>query len=169
MQKRSKVSLNRSARPFSAALVMTLAILCISCYRYHALRVEYRASPARLFVPDAGRQDANGGLEGASLRATDIIKYLAVPRPTSPAAIINKKGVELALGGRFNEARNLFLEALREDANMAAAYNNLGIVYEVFGRTDESTAMYSKARLLEPGNARFRQNFVGQGAGRDGF
>jgi len=89
-----------------------------------------------------------------------IVKYFAVTRSTSPAAVINRKGVENALQGRFNEARNLFLEALKEDPDMAAAYNNLGIVYEVFGRKDESSAMYSRACLIEPDNTRFRKNFL---------
>lgn len=89
-----------------------------------------------------------------------IDKYFADTMSTSPAAVINRKGVAHALQGRFNEARNLFLEALREEPDMAAAYNNLGIVYEVFGRRDESSAMYSKACRIEPGNSRFRKNFI---------
>lgn len=86
---------------------------------------------------------------------------------SSPVAMINRKGIEYALEGRFNEARNLFLEAIKEDASMAAAYNNLGIVYEVFGRKEESFAMYSKACFLEPDNDHFRRNLLNSGAGKE--
>lgn len=160
MRKPSNGSRNRSVRPASAALALTLALLCLSCYRYHAISIEHRAGAARLLAPEAARKEVNDRVKVERSHIIHIVKYFAVTRSTSPAAVINRKGVEHALQGRFNEARNLFLEALKEDPNMAAAYNNLGIVYEVFGRKDESSAMYSRACLIEPDNTRFRKNFL---------
>lgn len=160
MRKPSNGSRNRSVRPASAALALTLALLCLSCYRYHAISIEHRAGAARLLAPEAARKEVNDRVKVERSHIIHIVKYFAVTRSPSPAAVINRKGVEHALQGRFNEARNLFLEALKEDPDMAAAYNNLGIVYEVFGRKDESSAMYSRACLIEPDNTRFRKNFL---------
>jgi len=160
VRKPSSSSRDLSVLTASSVLAMTLALLGLSCYRYHAISIEHRSDAARLFTPDAGRKEINDPVGAEGSRVIRIDKYFAVTRSTSPAAVINRKGVEHALQGRFNEARNLFLEALREDPEMAAAYNNLGIVYEVFGRRDESSVMYSRACRIEPDNERFQKNFL---------
>lgn len=87
-------------------------------------------------------------------------KYLAYVRSCSPVARINNRGVEYAIKGEFNEARILFSEAVKESADMGAAYNNLAVVLEIYGREDEAFAMYARACMLEPGNEYFRKNML---------
>ncbi|HSV97858.1 MAG TPA: hypothetical protein VLM75_13130 [Spirochaetota bacterium] len=165
MRKRSSGIPNRSARACSAALAIALALACLSCYRYHAIRIEHRADAALLFAgKEAGPAEARAAND-KSTRSVYTIKRFADVRSSSPAAVINRKGIEHALEGRFNEARNLFLEAIKEDDSMAAPYNNLGIVYEVFGRKEESFDMYSRACLLESNNDYFRKNLLYSEAG----
>lgn len=89
-----------------------------------------------------------------------IKKYFALAGSGTPVGEMNDKGVEYALQGSFREAEIIFREVLREDRNNPAACNNLGIVYELFGRHKESFAMYSRACLLEPDNPYFRKNLM---------
>jgi tetratricopeptide (TPR) repeat protein len=87
-------------------------------------------------------------------------KYFALTFGTSPIDRMNKKGVEYALQGRFKEAEILFQEILNEEARCGAALNNLGIIYEIFCHYDSAFRMYAQACLLEPGNEKFRRNFL---------
>ncbi len=159
--------LNRSARAASLALAFALVLACLSCYRYHPIRIEHRADAALLFAKKYPAEVTEPAANEKNSRSVCGVKLFADVRSSSPAAVINRKGIGHALDGRFNEARNLFLEAIKEDDSMAAAYNNLGIVYEVFGRRDESFAMYSKACLLEPDNGNFKKNLLYTGTGKE--
>ncbi len=167
MRKLSSGTLSRSVRSGSATLAFTLAFACLSCYRYHAIRIEHRSDAALLAAAKEQTSVGSRASNDKASRSVYVIKRFADMSASSPVAMINRKGIEYALEGRFNEARNLFLEAIKEDASMAAAYNNLGIVYEVFGRKEESFAMYSKAFFLEPDNDHFRRNLLDSGAGKE--
>jgi hypothetical protein len=87
-------------------------------------------------------------------------KYFAFSCSLSPAAKINNRGVNLALAGGFEEAQVLFVEALKEDNNMSAAINNLGIIYDISGLKTEASNCFSRACCLEPENEYFRNNFL---------
>jgi tetratricopeptide (TPR) repeat protein len=87
-------------------------------------------------------------------------KYFAVSYSLSPISKVNNKGVEYALAGRFKEAALLFNEVIKENGNFGAAYNNLGIIYEIFSHHEEAFEMYSRACLLEPDNDYFQRNFL---------
>jgi len=87
-------------------------------------------------------------------------KYFALTFGTSPIDRINNKGVEYALQGRFKEAEILFQEILNEEERCGAVLNNLGIIYEIFCHYDRAFRMYARACLLEPGNEKFRRNFL---------
>jgi Flp pilus assembly protein TadD len=69
--------------------------------------------------------------------------------------------VALAGQARYGEADILLREAIAEDAGMAAAYNNLGVVCELTGRRDEAFNRYSAACLRERDNTVFRNKFLG--------
>ncbi|RPI96377.1 MAG: hypothetical protein EHM32_03265 [Spirochaetales bacterium] len=167
MRKPSSAILNGSARAGSAVLALALALACLSCYRYHAIRIEHRADAALLFTGKDTKPGRGRAPDEKISRSVYATKWFADVRSSSPVALINRKGIEHAFEGRFNEARNLFLEAIKEDDSMAAAYNNLGIIYEVFGRKEESFAMYSKACLLEQDNDHFKRNLPNSDAGKD--
>ncbi len=68
--------------------------------------------------------------------------------------------MEHALNGKFKEAKLLFEETIKEDDNFAPAYNNLGIIYELFYDMDRAFEMYSRACIIEPGNDYYRRNFL---------
>lgn len=78
----------------------------------------------------------------------------------SPIAKINNRGVSYALKGQFRKAEILFNESLKEDCNFAPAYNNLGIIYELFGLYNDAFQMHSKACIIDPENKYFRINFL---------
>jgi len=90
-----------------------------------------------------------------------VLRYFAASWSRGPSSRLNDRGVDYALEGKFREAETMFRESLRDDGSFAPAYNNLGIVYEIFGRRNDSFEMYSKACLMEPGNDVFRDNFLG--------
>ena len=73
---------------------------------------------------------------------------------------MNDRGVRYALEGRFREAETMFREALKDNPGFAPACNNLAVVYEIFGRREDSFAMYSRACIIEPDNDVFRENFL---------
>jgi tetratricopeptide (TPR) repeat protein len=134
-------------------------VMFVSCaYRYEEVRIR------RHFIPDRGAVAAIIGTKESAKHAPrqKISRrcYFAVMRSSKPFAVMNDRGVQYALEGRFPEAEILFKEALKEYPDCAAAMNNLGIVYDVFGRRKESFDWYSRACLLEPDNDVFRENFL---------
>lgn len=87
-------------------------------------------------------------------------KYLAILSGTSPISVVNKRGVNYTLNGRFKEAVILFLDILKDNKSCAAVWNNLGVVYELFGMHKKAFSMYSRACIIEPDNSYFRKNFL---------
>ena len=87
-------------------------------------------------------------------------RYFAESGSTVPIAKINNRGVEYARNGKFIDASFLFEEVLKEDDKFAPAYNNLGIIFELFSRNDDAFRMYSKACILDPDNEYYRSNFL---------
>ncbi|MDY6935498.1 MAG: hypothetical protein SVZ03_14890 [Spirochaetota bacterium] len=87
-------------------------------------------------------------------------RYFAKSVSFSPIARINNRGVEYAMSGYFGKALILFNESINEYKSYPPAYNNLGIIYELFGHRQEAYKMYSKACLLEPENEYFKKNFI---------
>ena len=68
-------------------------------------------------------------------------------------------GIDVARHGLWNEAAYRFERALDLDVPMcAAAYNNLAIAYERFGRLDEARRMYERPATLDEGNVHIRHN-----------
>jgi hypothetical protein len=143
----------------SAAALLFVA----SCYGYRAVSFERKIVPVHsaLIRDRAVDGQAEGpGAKKAAIRFT-VFRYLALVRTSSPAADINNRAVVLAGQSRYGEADILLREAIAEDAGMAAAYNNLGVVCELTGKRDEAFNRYSAACLRERDNAVFRNNFRG--------
>lgn len=87
-------------------------------------------------------------------------KYLAVISGSSLVAVVNKRGVDYIIEGRFKEAVILFKDILKDNSSCGAVWNNLGVVYELFGMNKKAFEMYSRACILEPDNSYFRKNFL---------
>lgn len=88
-----------------------------------------------------------------------VERYLSKEFSFSPEAIINNRGVDYLLNGRYKEAGILFREAIKENDKYAPAFNNLGIIFELYNGGD-ACSMYSKACLLDPENERYIKNFL---------
>ena len=168
MQKPLKTSMRRTVLICS----VLVSALLIGCYGYSALRLTRKADFSALSLHSgiAGGA-AEGGVSKVAIHSPNapagrtqklvLIRYLAKSWSLAPYSRANYMGVRYALEGRFREAETMFREALKENDRFAPASNNLGVVYEIFGRIEESFQLYSRACLLEPGNDVFRENFLG--------
>ena len=140
--------------------VLFFVLLFSSCYTYSIVRVDRRFSPglnpvaAQKKTPDAPAK------EKTPSHQIPVKKYLAEIFPPSPVAWMNNRGVEQVQQGKLREAGVLFREVLAEDPNAWAAWNNLGVVYELSGMHDDAFFMYSTACLHDPDNEKFRMNFL---------
>jgi tetratricopeptide (TPR) repeat protein len=142
--------------------VVIIMIFTLSCYHYSAVRISADI-PLSDKIADKKSMDQDGNKHkqiSADKRRINLIKYFAKYFSTRPAAGINNRGVEYALEGRFKEAEVLFKEAIKEDVTMVPAYNNLGIIYEIFGQKSKAFEMYSSACLKYPDNDYFRKNLL---------
>lgn len=159
--------LNRSAE--KSALLCSLlaaALVCGCSHQYSALRISRKADFSPIMrhqglAPGDGVADKIPAARGrGTVQKVQVIRYLASAFSGRPSSRMNDKGVQYALDGRFREAELLFRESLKDDPSFAPACNNLGVVLEIFGRREESFAMYSRACLIEPDNDVFRGNFL---------
>lgn len=78
----------------------------------------------------------------------------AKENPTVPFVLFNW-GVSLEKTGKENDLKaiELFQRALKADSNYFEPYNNLGILLNQYGRTDEAIPLYRKAEKLKPGHS----------------
>lgn len=144
--------------------MLALAALVCSCYSYKTVRVAVRVSAVEEKI--SGRTSGKAVDDGLRRRGVTrshtvhIRRYCATGVTAGPLEAINSRGVRSLTAGRLNEAEILFNELVRENARNAAALNNLGVVYEITGRSEEAFDMYSRACLIEPDNDYFRHNFL---------
>lgn len=75
-----------------------------------------------------------------------------------PALAPNSIGVGLVKEGKFEEAVNNYLQALRFNPRYIKAYNNLGITLVEQGRLEEAIAYLSKALQIKPDDDFSRYN-----------
>ena len=95
----------------------------------------------------------------AKFKKIYVKKYYARMLAVSPVSKINNKAVELALAEEYTEAKILLLEVIKERKNEGAAYNNLGIIFEISGISTKAGEMYSKACQLNSKNKVVKKNF----------
>ncbi|XP_071084993.1 protein O-mannosyl-transferase TMTC4-like [Haliotis cracherodii] len=51
---------------------------------------------------------------------------------------------------QYSQSERLLLDAIKIDQQNAMLYNNLGVLYQQWGKTDQAKAVYMKAKLLAP-------------------
>lgn len=142
-----------------APAILLCSALFFSCaYRYEEVRIR------RPFAMDnasaAALPERKEGLKGAARQKIFRTSFYALVGSSKPFAVMNDRGVKSALEGRFVEAELLFKEALKEFPDCAPAMNNLGVVYDIFGRRKDAFEWFSRACLIEPDNDVFRANFL---------
>jgi Flp pilus assembly protein TadD len=71
-----------------------------------------------------------------------------------------KAGFTAAEEGRWQEARGHFQSADKLSGGDARILNNLAVTAEALGNFPEAKRCYEQALLLEPDNARLKENFV---------
>ncbi|TAL39191.1 MAG: hypothetical protein EPN93_02300 [Spirochaetes bacterium] len=146
-------------RACSASLL--LALCALGCYSYAPIRVVKHVDPGA--YSGRGSDTKTSAVRASSPEIRPRLfqkKYLAGIGFANAAERINNMGVDAALRGEFREAQKLFEEAIAEDPAMAAAYNNAAVISELFGREEEAFRLYARACVLNPGNERFRDNFL---------
>jgi len=149
-----------------------LCLLAMSCAAYRPVRLETGRlnefaveaegkNPGKPGVaPGRGDEVRRDRVRPGDGRRLYLKKYFALVGFPGPAGRINNRAVALARQGKFRSALVLLEEAAGEDPRMGAAFNNLGIVHEIFGEREKSFEHYSRACLLEPDNEIFRKNFL---------
>ena len=126
--------------------------LVLSCQGTTVVRVNRTLTP--------GVPSGDSGFAASSPSCTISVRkrYVTIRWP-SPVAWMNNRGVELAVQGRLREAETMFREVIRDEPGAWAAWNNLGLLYEISGSRDSAFRMYSTACMNDPGNAVYRDNF----------
>ena len=143
---------------------LALSILILqSCYSFEPVSIQRKYVPEKIVKsgdenPESA-ENVSRPYDKAAYR-TKIIKFFARIRSSSPVSVINNHAVDLSIQERYNEAEILFKEVIAEDSKSAAGYNNLGVIYEFLGNSEEAFRMYTKACLLEPENTEFRKNLM---------
>jgi len=128
-------------------------LICLSCYSYTAVNVPkgHKQEPASTNSSDR-TDEIYSAEESRPVKKEKAFekKYLAKIKSSSPVAVINNRAVSLLGSGRPAEAEVLLTEALSEEKNEAAVYNNLGVAMEMSGRRDMARKMYQKACSIDP-------------------
>lgn len=66
------------------------------------------------------------------------------------ARIYRQQGIELQKAEDYNGAMSLFQRAIELDPEYAPAYNDIGVIFEASGLTEEAEAFYLRALKLDP-------------------
>lgn len=142
-----------------APVILLCSALIFSCaYRYEEVRI--RRPLTMGYASVAVSVEPKDVSKTPTRQKIDRTSYYAVVGSSKPYALMNDRGVKSALEGRFSEAEILFKEALKDHPQCAPAMNNLGVVYDIFGRRKEAFEWFSRACLIEPENDIFRANFL---------
>lgn len=155
----------------SACFFVFLLLSCCSSYpliRYPLdtglRKTDFNKSGGNSIKYSVSRENVSGDMsypESGSLPGPRQFgeRYLSREFSFTPEAEINNKGVEFLIEGRYNEAGILFREVIKENDKYAPAFNNLGILFELYVKGD-ACSMYSRACLLDPGNEHYKNNFL---------
>ena len=146
----------RSARPQSAEQAIREIRLALQALR--------RGVPLHLRVAPRRRRQFTfplGWVVASLMAATIGVLIAAALSAASPKEALSlfRKGVVLAEKGRWNEALDLFNQALRFDSNLAGAWNNRGTCLFHLGRLGEACRSYEIALELDPRNALLHKNY----------
>ena len=86
---------------------------------------------------------------GELVEAEDALQSYLEGNPTDAMAH-NKLGVVFARGSKREEAKRCFTEALKHDAYLVHAQNNLGNIAREEGELERAIEYYQKAILIDP-------------------
>ena len=150
--------MRKSGLLFKIPCVFTVFFLLLSCHTYEEIRI-YKSLKLDEWSVYVSGKNGSADLPGKT-REIYITKYLANVSSPAPLAEINGMAVKYALEGRFIEAERLFMEAAAEYPSSPVPLNNLGVVYEIFGKRDKAADYYLRASIIEPDNRYFRKNFI---------
>lgn len=70
-----------------------------------------------------------------------------------------EQGEELVNNGKFQEAMELFLKAIKLEPNFAEGYNNIGVLLSESGNHSEALSFFKRAMELAPDNQLFSNNY----------
>jgi Flp pilus assembly protein TadD len=85
---------------------------------------------------------------------------------SSSSGQINDRAADLIVEGKFPQASSLLERLVMDEPEMAAAHNNLGIIYEIFGDYAHAFEQYERACSLDPENSRYINNIRNLGYDR---
>src|SRR5580704_11759327 len=106
----------------------------------------FRSRPKSTGPP--AQSQRHGALEPdrADMRLQLVVVNLGHPSDKgTAAAIANNRGVELAATGQLAEAIGAYNQAIRENASLAAAYNNRGNAFVHLRRLSEALPSFRSA------------------------
>jgi tetratricopeptide (TPR) repeat protein len=103
-------------------------------------------------------QEAVAAAHGGNLaRAEQEFAALSTAEPTLAGPALNL-GIVLARAGRWVQAESALSDAIRRNAGLAAAYDELGLAERNLGKFTEAGAAYQRAIALDPDDARIHRN-----------
>ncbi|HNX57652.1 MAG TPA: hypothetical protein PKK43_01030 [Spirochaetota bacterium] len=128
------------------AAVMSVAVSCASSSMiYLVKRVD--ASPGRL---------SSSRLMPHSYKTP---RYIVRSGEKSAESEINNRAADLIEAGKFPQASALLESVISDARSFAPAYNNLGVVREIFDDPSSAFGYYSRACELDPDSYEYRWNF----------
>lgn len=146
--KRLKKSAVRLKRIYSA-LIAAIMFVAVSCASSSMVYLVKRV--------DASRSSVN------SSRFTPLPyktpRYIVRSGENSAESEINNRAADLIEAGKFPQASALLETIISDSGSFAPAYNNLGVVREIFGDPSSAFAYYSRACELDPDSFEYRWNF----------
>jgi len=158
---------NKSLKTGIAVVLLSCLCAVCSCYTYRPLVITRKDSPLRGGGHEYGDTDTLNNTiykweweKPHTAEYSKITKYIVMLGGKGPVAFMNNRAVYFALEERLFEAGLLLREALEDDPDEPALYNNLGIVYEMQKKYKEAFSMYMRSCLLDDENPWFRLNFL---------
>ncbi|MDP3181923.1 MAG: tetratricopeptide repeat protein [Desulfobaccales bacterium] len=106
-------------------------------------------APGLMNSPAAARPDAVSAQPTAAPQADQAAKPM-VATDKEGAVQLNKEGLKAYQAGNMEEAKDLFLKAVKADPGNAKFWTNLGLALRQLDRTREAVAAYSRANQAQP-------------------
>jgi hypothetical protein len=87
-------------------------------------------------------------------------KYFALPSGNVSYDVINRVAVKMILNGNYTRGEILLKDIIGDNSQYHAAYNNLGVLYELEDLVTIARKYYLRAGILDPDNEIYRRNFL---------
>ena len=86
-------------------------------------------------------------------------RYIVRSGENSAEGEVNNRAADLIESGKFPQASALLESVISDSGSFAPAYNNLGVVREIFGDPSSAFGYYSRACELDPDSYEYKWNF----------